>query len=580
VAAAAAAMARGRTGVALVRRGGHDAAGPAEGIFTDSDLARRVLAQYLDPEETEVRKVMTPEPEHVRLGDPALEALGTMARRGFRHLPVLDDQGRVAGVLDIARCLHDAVAVLEKLQGALDGGDPTAHPLARRFLEGVAPGEDVPAELRALLAPLVRSLLPTVGDLVQGQDPAARAVRPQDNAREAAARLAAGGGGGGGVRAVLVLEEGGRLAGVVTPELLLRKVVAKKLSPDFTACASVMDARPEVAAPGDSLLDALRRMHSYKCHDLPVVDEDSGRVLGAVNVLDVVQQALGGDGDLDAWAWIINSDLEFFEDEAGGAPGGGGGGGGDADGLLAAESPDLLPELPRVVVPGALRSPDPERDTMISDLSQDMGGFSVAGGESFAFKVTDAAGHMHRITAAADNLAGLTRAVAAKLAAEADAVVLKYTDDEGDEVAITCQQSLREAVNHAREAGNKALRLKVVIEEKQSPKKAAAVTSFTSAEADEKPGTGESTGVLSADAAFKPPPEAGRGEAVVAAPAVGKAAEAGAGVEAAAPAVGEGKGGDSKAGGSSALVLVGGLAVVAAAAGVGAMFYLKANKKK
>jgi hypothetical protein len=33
----------------------------------------------------------------------------------FRHLPVMDDKGAIIGLLDIAKCLYDAISVLEKV---------------------------------------------------------------------------------------------------------------------------------------------------------------------------------------------------------------------------------------------------------------------------------------------------------------------------------------------------------------------------------------------------------------------------------------------------------------------------------
>ena len=37
-----------------------------------------------------------------------------MVERRFRHLPVLDADGAVVGVLDIAKCLYDAISRLER----------------------------------------------------------------------------------------------------------------------------------------------------------------------------------------------------------------------------------------------------------------------------------------------------------------------------------------------------------------------------------------------------------------------------------------------------------------------------------
>jgi CBS-domain-containing membrane protein len=50
----------------------------------------------------------------VRMGDEGVSALTTMVENHFRHLPVLDESGAVVGLLDIAKCLYDAIEKLEK----------------------------------------------------------------------------------------------------------------------------------------------------------------------------------------------------------------------------------------------------------------------------------------------------------------------------------------------------------------------------------------------------------------------------------------------------------------------------------
>jgi CBS domain-containing protein len=60
------------------------------GIFTERDALFRVLAQGLDPEVTQLRDVMTPDPMTIGPEDYFGRALLIMFDHGFRHLPVLD----------------------------------------------------------------------------------------------------------------------------------------------------------------------------------------------------------------------------------------------------------------------------------------------------------------------------------------------------------------------------------------------------------------------------------------------------------------------------------------------------------
>jgi hypothetical protein len=52
-----------------------------------------------------VREAMTAQPRCVRTRESAVDAVATMMTHRFRHLPVLDDEGQVVGLLDIAKCL-------------------------------------------------------------------------------------------------------------------------------------------------------------------------------------------------------------------------------------------------------------------------------------------------------------------------------------------------------------------------------------------------------------------------------------------------------------------------------------------
>jgi len=60
-----------------------------------------------------------------RMDSAAMEALTLMVDKHFRHLPVLRGGGghageRLAGVLDIAKCLNDAVSRLERSMGSAE----------------------------------------------------------------------------------------------------------------------------------------------------------------------------------------------------------------------------------------------------------------------------------------------------------------------------------------------------------------------------------------------------------------------------------------------------------------------------
>ncbi|QDV09279.1 Arabinose 5-phosphate isomerase KdsD [Planctomycetes bacterium Poly30] len=68
------------------------------GIVTDRDLRRRVLGGEI-PDTADIARAMTSDPITVKPDADASMAMLTMADRDVHHLPVVDDRGRIAGVL-------------------------------------------------------------------------------------------------------------------------------------------------------------------------------------------------------------------------------------------------------------------------------------------------------------------------------------------------------------------------------------------------------------------------------------------------------------------------------------------------
>jgi CBS domain-containing protein len=77
------------------------------GIFTERDVLTRVVARNLDPDTTPLEAVMTKNPDTVRPDEMALDALARMRAKGYRHLPVVEDD-KLVGIVSI-RDLYSAV---------------------------------------------------------------------------------------------------------------------------------------------------------------------------------------------------------------------------------------------------------------------------------------------------------------------------------------------------------------------------------------------------------------------------------------------------------------------------------------
>ncbi|KAG1457087.1 hypothetical protein G6F46_007418 [Rhizopus delemar] len=84
------------------------------GIFTAKDLAYRVVADNLDARAITVSDIMTRNPMCVTADTSAQDALNLMVSRGFRHLPVCNEEGDIFGLLDITKCIYEALHKMEK----------------------------------------------------------------------------------------------------------------------------------------------------------------------------------------------------------------------------------------------------------------------------------------------------------------------------------------------------------------------------------------------------------------------------------------------------------------------------------
>jgi len=94
-----------RRGAVLVRGEGAACAG----ILTPKDLLFRVIAAGLDPRDTKVGAVMTPDPHTLPVSASVLDALSQLEGSGYRNVPVVRQSGEPVGVLDILALIRGAL---------------------------------------------------------------------------------------------------------------------------------------------------------------------------------------------------------------------------------------------------------------------------------------------------------------------------------------------------------------------------------------------------------------------------------------------------------------------------------------
>lgn len=71
------------------------------GIVTDRDIVVRVVAAGRDPKKTPISEVMTREPVVVEDGTGLFEAMQVIRDEGVRRLPIVDPDGRLAGIITL-----------------------------------------------------------------------------------------------------------------------------------------------------------------------------------------------------------------------------------------------------------------------------------------------------------------------------------------------------------------------------------------------------------------------------------------------------------------------------------------------
>ena len=94
------------------------------GIFTERDLLAKVALSGRNPKQIQVGEVMTRPVSMATLETTPGEALSAMVEGHFRHLPIVDNDGRLLGMLSIRNLLQ---ARIDDLSHELDAMEQSAN---------------------------------------------------------------------------------------------------------------------------------------------------------------------------------------------------------------------------------------------------------------------------------------------------------------------------------------------------------------------------------------------------------------------------------------------------------------------
>ncbi|KAJ6977767.1 hypothetical protein NC653_029609 [Populus alba x Populus x berolinensis] len=389
------------------------------GILTDKDLASRVIAPEVNLEETPVSKVMTRNPVFVLSDTLAVEALQKMVQGKFRHLPVVEN-GEVIALLDIAKCLYDAIARMER---AAEKGKAIAA-----AVEGVEKnwGTSISVPNTFIETLRERMFRPALSTIIL-ENSKVVTVSPSETVLVVTKKMLESRSG----CAVVTVDEKPR--GIFTSKDILMRVIAQNLPPDSTLVEKVMTPNPECATIDTPIVDALHTMHDGKFLHLPVVDRD-GNIVAVMDVIHITHAAVTTVGNATgANNETASTMMQKFWDSA------------------MAMNPNDDEDETRSE--GSLKMASEGTETARSLLYPSSGLPN-----NFSFKIEDKKGRMHRFTCETRSLTDLITSILQRLGDDINRNNLPqilYEDEDHDKVVLASDGDLTTAVEHARSAGLK-----------------------------------------------------------------------------------------------------------------------------
>lgn len=244
------------------------------GIFTAKDLAFRIVGSNLNASTVTIDKIMTTNPLCAKSSDPASDALSVMVEKGFRHLPVLNEQEEIMGVLDITKCYALQMEKLEK-----------RHESYKKLYEAL---DTVQSEVEELQQPLqvlqyfesLKSKMssPTLESVLDASTMPVY-CSTKTSVYEATVLMKEN-----KTTAVLIKDSEGKVNGIFTSKDVVLRVIAAGLNPKQCSIVRVMTPLPDLAPLSLPIQEALRKMFEGRYLNLPVIDE-TREICGIVDVL-------------------------------------------------------------------------------------------------------------------------------------------------------------------------------------------------------------------------------------------------------------------------------------------------------
>ncbi|MBA0616941.1 hypothetical protein Godav_026424, partial [Gossypium davidsonii] len=428
------------------------------GILTDKDITARVIARELNLE-TPVSKVMTKNPVFVLSDSLAVEALQKMVQGKFRHLPVVQN-GEVIALLDIAKCLYDAIARMER---AAEKGKAIVA-----AVEGVEKnwGTSISGQNTFIETLRERMFRPSLSTIIT-DNPKIVTVSPDDTVLAAAKKMLES------QLSSAVVTVDNKPQGILTSKDILMRVITQNLPPETTPVEKVMTPNPECATVDTSIVDALHQMHVGKFLHLPVLNRD-GEIVAIVDVIHITHAAIATVSQVNIFQGYdvlevgstsgINNEatttmMQRFWDSAIALPPNE-----DDDEARSESSLKLASETGRCLPYPSSYLPN-----------------------TFGFKIQDRRGRMHRFICDTRSMTDVITAILQRLEDDIDrnrVPQILYEDEDHDKVVLASDSDLAAAVEHAKLLGWKGLKLHLDYSGKQNRRRGSGSGSLDYAQSD------------------------------------------------------------------------------------------------
>lgn len=254
--------------------------GHLNGIFTAKDLAFRIVGASLSANVVSIDQIMTPNPVCAHVSSPSSEALNLMVEKGFRHLPVLDDDNKVIAVLDITRAYALQMEKLERLH--------ESSAKLYEALDSVNSEMDLSDQPRQVYEYFNYLKLRMEGSTIESVLDLSTTpvfVNNRTSVYEATLLMKKH-----KTTAVLICDPKEGVTGIFTSKDVVLRVISAGLDPKNCSLVRVMTLRPDVAQPSTSIQSALRLMYDGHYLNLPI--EENGEIVAIVDVLKLTYATL------------------------------------------------------------------------------------------------------------------------------------------------------------------------------------------------------------------------------------------------------------------------------------------------